>query len=402
MGFEPDPTLPAWPETAAECVQELRKFLAPELITGRGVRFHAGTFGRNLGGRKVLLVTDAGVSRAGWARDVTDSLVEAGLDVTVFDQVTPNPRSEEIMHGADVFNESMCNLIFAVGGGSPMDCAKGIGIVVSNHRPILEFSGVDRVPIPIPPLICIPTTGGTAADLSQFAIVSDLEGRMKRAIVSKAIVPDVSLLDPEPLVTMPSDLTADTGIDALTHGIEAYVSNASSLLTDVLAIRAIGLMASSLVEAQRAPGDLTLRERTMWGSMLAGLAFSNASLGITHAMAHAVGGLTDQPHGRCNGVLLPHGIRYNFAAAPERYRAVGTAMGLDLAGKAPGEVLGALLAEIGRLRRDTGIPECLGDLGIRQADLPELARMTMTDSCCVTNPRSPTAEEVERIYEEAL
>ena len=220
----------------------------------------------------------------------------------------------------------------AVGGGSVIDCAKGIGIVSSNRRHILEFVGADRIPTPMPPVVCVPTTGGTSADLSQFAIFTDLVARTKVAIVSKAVVPDVSLIDPRTLTTMDRYLTACTGMDALVHAFEAFASNAHSPLTDLHALEAIRLVRTSLPACIRDPSDLDARGRMMLASLEAGLAFSNASLGAVHAMAHSLGGALDLPHGECNSILLSHVVAFNFSTASERYDRIGEAMGLDWRG----------------------------------------------------------------------
>src|SRR6266545_1428685 len=200
---------------------ELRKFVAPEFIFGIDARKIAGRYAKNYGARRVLVVTDPGVTAAGWTEEVVSSLREAGLDHVVFDAITANPKADEVMSGAGLYRQESCNAIVAVGGGSPMDCAKGIGIVSANNRDILQFEGVDNVALPLPPLICVPTTAGSSADVSQFAIVSDPLQRRKIAIISKMIVPDVALIDPVTTITMPPNLTIWTGIDALCHVIEA-------------------------------------------------------------------------------------------------------------------------------------------------------------------------------------
>lgn len=187
---------------------ELRKFVAPEYIFGVGARSLAGRYARNLGARKVLVVSDPGVVAAGWTGDVTDSLEAEGLPFVLFTDVSPNPRAEQVMAGAELYRTEKCNAIVAVGGGSPMDCAKGIGIVSSNHKHILLFKGVDQVQHPMPPLICIPTTGGTSADVSQFAIITDPLEKLKIAIISKSVVPDLALIDPLTLTSMDPFLTA--------------------------------------------------------------------------------------------------------------------------------------------------------------------------------------------------
>ena len=196
----------------------------------------AGRYAQQFSASKVLVVTDRGVIEAGWLADIRQSLEDAGIPYHVFSNVTPNPRAAEVMEGAEVYGREGCNVIVAIGGGSPMDCAKGIGMVSSNNMNILKFEGVDKIQMPVPPLILIPTTAGTSADVSQFCIISNRDELVKIAIISKALVPDVTLIDPGTTTTMDSYLTACTGIDALVHAIEAFVSTASGPLTDMHAI----------------------------------------------------------------------------------------------------------------------------------------------------------------------
>jgi len=380
----------------------LRKFVAPEYIFGCGARHLAGQYARKLGARKVLLVTDPGVIEAGWCRDVEQSLEKEQIPYTIFSDVSPNPRSKEVMQGAAVYAQESCNMIVAVGGGSPMDCAKGIGIVASHGREVLEFEGVDQVQLPIPPLICIPTTAGSSADVSQFAIITDLQEKVKIAIVSKAVVPDMALIDPETLTSMDSFLSACTGMDALTHAIEAFVSNAHSPMTDIHALEAIRLLSQNLIPALNNPLDLELRSKVMLASLQAGLAFSNAILGATHAMAHSLGGYLDLPHGECNAILLDHVVAFNLPAAPERFDAIGEALGLDLRGLDRGARNAALLAKIREIKRQAGISRPLGELGVKATDLKQLSKHAAADACLVTNPRAAKPRDIESIYEEAL
>lgn len=380
----------------------LRKFVAPEFIFGAGARRLAGRYARNFAAHKVLVVTDPGVVAAGWTGDVTDSLEEAGLVYTVFTGVSPNPRAEEVMAGEELYRSEGCDVIVAVGGGSPMDCAKGIGIVSTNKNHILEFQGVDRVHVPGPPLICIPTTGGTSADVSQFAIIADMREKIKLAIVSKTVVPDVSLIDPMTLTTMNPYLTACTGLDALTHAIEAFVSNAHSPVTDLHALEAIRLLSSGLIPSIAEPDNLELRSNVMLGSLEAGLAFSNAILGAVHAMAHSLGGFLDLAHGECNAILLDHVIAFNFPAAPERYLRIGEAMGLDLRGMNLREKKSTILADLARLKREAGIERTLARLGVHRTDVPILTQKAIKDPCIVTNPRWASSRDIEVVYEEAL
>ncbi|SPF50536.1 Alcohol dehydrogenase 2 [Syntrophobacter sp. SbD1] len=329
-------------------------------------------------------------------------LAALGLTYIVYDRVTPNPRSEEVMAGAAVYHAEGCDVIIAVGGGSPIDCAKGIGIVSSNGRHILEFEGIDQIAVPMPPLICIPTTGGTSADVSQFAIITNVEQRNKIAIVSKAVIPDLSLIDPVTLLSMPPYLTACTALDAMTHGIEAFVSSANSPITDLHALEGIRLIASNLLETLQNPNDVELRTKIMQGSLHTGIAFSNASLGAAHAMAHSLGGYLDIAHGECNAVLLDHVVDFNFAAASARYRQIGEAMGLKL-GKMPLKDQKAdIMSRIQELRKAAQVNTGLEELGVSGADVPVLAGKAIKDICMVTNPRHPNQRDVEAVYEEAL
>jgi alcohol dehydrogenase class IV len=376
-------------------VLELRKFVAPEFIFGNGARLLVGRYAANLGVSRVLVVTGPTVIAAGWAKEVTDNLEDEGVSCVVFSEISPNPRDNEVMAGAAVYEREGCDAIVAVGGGSPMDCAKGIGIVSSNKKHILTFKGVDQVPIPSPPLICIPTTSGTSADVSQFAIIVDTQNKVKIAIVSKAVVPDVALIDPATTVTMNAYLTACTGMDALVHAMEAYVSNAHSPITDLHALEAVRLVAGNLIRAIQHPDDIETRALVMLGSLYAGLAFSNASLGAVHAMAHSLGGFLDCAHGEANAILLPHVLEFNYEASPERYLQIGKAMGL----KDPDR--GSFLAEVTQLVKAAGIHHSLGSTGLHTGDIPELARKAMLDACMVTNPRRPTQQDIEAIYERA-
>jgi alcohol dehydrogenase class IV len=378
---------------------DLRKFVAPEFVYGAGARLLAGRYAKNYGARKVLVVTDPGVIQEGWTGQVTSSLEALDIPYIVYSQVTSNPRSEEVMAGARICKNEGCNIIVAVGGGSPMDCAKGIGIVSSNDKDILEFAGVDQVSSPGLPLICVPTTAGSSADVSQFAIITDTARKIKLAIISKAMVPDAALIDPVTTITMDAGLTANTGMDAFAHAVEAFASNAHSPITDLHALEAIRLIAANLREVIKSQKDIGLRGQMMLASLHAGLAFSNASLGAVHAMAHSLGGLLDLPHGESNAILLEYVIDFNYEAAPERYNRIAQAMGLQLK---RGEEKEMLISAIRQLRLDAGINQTLGQLGMKHDDIPELAEEAMQDACMVTNPRRPTLLDVEVIYEKAL
>jgi alcohol dehydrogenase len=378
----------------------LRKFLVPEIVYGTGALSLAGRHASNFGATKVLIVTDAGVIDAGWSVKVEGSLCESAIPYAVFSDVSANPKDHEVMAGAEAYQQEKCDLILAVGGGSPMDCAKGIGIVVGNGRHILEFEGVDEVPNPGPPLIFIPTTAGTSADVSQFAIITDSDRRLKIAIISKMVVPEIALVDPQTTTTMPAALTAATGMDALCHSFEAYVSSAASAITDMAALRSVQLIVDNLVGACADPMDMVCRDNMMMASLMAGLAFSNASLGLVHAMAHSLGGGKDLAHGECNAVLLEAVVRFNFAAASEKYTQLAAAMGIHTDGRSPAEVADALVDRLSSLRRQVGITQRLKDMGVQPDEIQQLAENAALDPCLATNPRVASPAEIAKIYGE--
>ncbi len=386
----------------ASTLLELRKFVAPEFVFGVGSSRLAGQFGQNLRVRKVLLVVGPHVALLDWAGEVRGSLLEAGLQVSEFRGITPNPRDYEVMAGAEQYRRDGCDAIVALGGGSPMDCAKAIGAVCSNDRHVLEFEGVDQVERPGPPLICIPSTSGTAAEVSQFSIITDTTRKVKIAIVSKAMVPDAALIDPVCTVTMDAALTAYTGLDALTHAVEAYVSNASSPVTDLHALEAIRLIRDNLVSAIDRPEDLDVRAGMLLASTYAGLAFSNAILGAVHAMAHSLGGFLDLPHGQCNAILLDKVMEANFASAPDRFRNIGMALGADIPAEAGAQEQQDMVLEAVRdLKRRANVTARLSELGVKGQDIHLLAENAINDPCMITNPRELCCEDVEHIYEAA-
>jgi len=381
---------------------ELRKFVAPEFIFGSGARLLVGRYAKNFGARKVLIVTDPEVMAVGLVDPIFEALKNEGIDYEIYSDIKPNPTVLQVSEGSKVYLDENCNFIVAVGGGSPMDCAKAIGIVSSNNKEVYEFEGVDKVLIPSPPLICIPTTAGSAADVSQFAIITDDDRKLKMAIVSKTVVPDVALIDPETTLTMDKSLTICTGFDVLSHAVEAFASNASSPITDLHALEAIRLVAKNLIPTSNDLDNINLRGKMMLSSLNAGLAFSNASLGLIHAMAHSLGGFLDLPHGECNALLLDHVVEFNFEAEIQKYRQIGKALGLELEKIDDYKAKTALLNRIRDLKSQADINYTLKDAGVTPEDIPELASKAMNDACIITNPRKPTQSDVEEIFRNAL
>lgn len=381
--------------------KNLRKFVAPEIVFGIGARKLAGSMAAKYGASRILLVTDKGLTNAGWVDEITKSLEDSQVQWTVFSDVTPNPRTSEVMMGAVKYLSSGCDALISLGGGSVTDCAKGIGIVVANGGEVQSYEGADQIPKPMPPLICIPSTG-SGSDMSQFAIITDLVERRKLAIVSKSIVPDVSLVDAALLTTMDRYLSACTGIDSLVHAIESFVSKGHSPITDLHALQAIRLISGHLENSIENPNDIDARSSLMLASMQAGLAFSNASLGAVHALSHSLGGVLDLAHGECNSLLLESVLDFNFSESPERYRAIAEAMDIDLRGMTTTDCKAALVKKISKLRMAVGIKRSLGDTGVKTADIRFLAERALQDVCLVTNPRLANRRDLEVIYEESL
>ena len=382
-------------------IEPLLKFEIPEIIFGRGSLKQIGQCSRRLGGDKVLLVTDPGVAAQGWIDEALGYLKQEGLKPVVYDNVVSNPRDFQVEEGAQVYARNECDVILAIGGGSPMDTAKGIAILATNQGRIEDYVGCNLITQPIPPLICVPTTAGTGSDVSQFAIIADLKKKIKMTILSRAIMPDISLIDPRLLQTKTPELIASTGMDTLTHAIEAFVSSLSWPLTDPHASHAIKLVFRHLKEAVQKK-SLDPLEGMAIASLEAGAAFSNAILGAVHALAHPLGGLYDMHHGLANAILLPVVLKKNLEHAQDKYALVANAMGIDTRGKTKAEAASQVPHQIESLINMLHIPSKLSQVGVKREDIPALARDAAEDLCMMTNPQCYDATEIEAMYLDAL
>jgi alcohol dehydrogenase len=382
-------------------LESLLKFEIPEIIFGRGSLKQLGQCSRRMGGDKILLVTDPGITAKGWIDEALGYLDQEGLKSVVYDNVVSNPRSYQVEQGAQEYSRKGCDVIVAIGGGSPMDTAKGIAILVSNQGRIEDYVGCNLITQPIPPLICVPTTAGTGSDVSQFAIIADQEKKIKMTILSRAIMPDISLIDPRLLQTKSAELIASTGMDALTHAIEAYVSSLSWPLTDPHASHAIKLVFRNLKEAVQKK-SLDPLEGMAIASLEAGAAFSNAILGAVHALAHPLGGRYDMHHGLANSILLPVVLKKNLEHAPDKYALIANAMGVNTRGKTSVEAAQQVPEKIESLIKALHIPTKLSQVGVKREDIPSLARDAAEDLCMMTNPQRYNAAEIEAMYMDAL
>ncbi|PWB33956.1 L-threonine dehydrogenase [Pseudomonas sp. SDI] len=350
------------------------------------------------GFRKALIVTDAGLAKAGIAERLAEQLAVRDINAVVFDGAKPNPSIANVEQGLALLQREGCDCVISLGGGSPHDCAKGIALCATNGGHIRDYEGVDRSAKPQLPLIAINTTAGTASEMTRFCIITDEARHVKMAIVDRNVTPLLSVNDPALMVGMPKSLTAATGMDALTHAIEAYVSTAATPITDACAIKAIELISANLRQAVADGADLQARENMAYAQFLAGMAFNNASLGYVHAMAHQLGGFYDLPHGVCNAVLLPHVQRFNAAVSAERLRDVAKALGVEVAGLSAQAGSAAAIYAIEQLSRDIDIPAGLALLGARKDDVPTLAVNALKDACGLTNPRTASQADIEAIF----
>ncbi len=377
---------------------EQRKFVVPEVIVGYDSINLAGQYLKHFGAKKTMIVSDKGVTSQVWFKQILSSLNAQNIQYMIYEDVSSNPKDYEAMLGAELFLAEDCDSLLAVGGGSPIDCAKCISIVSTNGGHILDYIGVDEITLPGPPLVCIPTTAGTSADVSQFAIITDSHEHIKKAIISKKVVPDLALIDPIPLMTMDMYLTACTGMDALTHAIEAYVSNASSSITDVHALKAIKLITQNLPDAIKENRTIETMYQMLLGSMHAGFAFSNASLGAVHALAHSLGGVLDLAHGECNSILLQRVIAVNFDFAIDRYRDIAKAMGISIDDVRDQDVKIRLIEAVSNLRETVNIPVSIKMPLPESTIIAAMVHAALTDPCMVTNPKELSYNEVEQLY----
>lgn len=379
------------------------KFFIPSVnILGQGSVDEAIRDINAFGFTKALIVTDKPLVSIGLVAKVTKKLNANGIEVVIFDGVQPNPTTGNVAAGLELLTSHKCDFIISLGGGSPHDCAKGIALVATNGGNIKDYEGVDVSIKAQMPLVAINTTAGTASEMTRFCIITDEARHIKMAIVDKNTTPILSVNDPELMLEKPASLTAATGMDALTHAIEAYVSIAANPITDACAIKAIELIQANLINAVKHGDDIKARENMAYAQFLAGMAFNNASLGYVHAMAHQLGGFYDLPHGVCNALLLPHVQTYNAQVVPARLADVAKAMGIDITAMSDDQGAKAAIDAIKQLSTAVNIPANLTELGVKAEDIPTLADNALKDACGFTNPKQATHAEICQIFTNAL
>ncbi len=377
-------------------------FIPPVNLMGAGSLDDAVQAIRSYGFKKALVVTDAPLVGLGVARKICDLLAAQGVRSVVFDGVQPNPTTQNVTDGLRLLQDNACDFVISLGGGSPHDCAKGIALVAANGGSIQDYEGLDQSAKPQLPLVAINTTAGTASEMTRFCIITDESRHVKMAIVDKHTTPILSVNDPELMLLKPAGLTAATGMDALTHAVEAYVSTIATPITDACALKAVELVSRWLRTAVADGQNIEAREQMAYAQFLAGMAFNNASLGYVHAMAHQLGGFYDLPHGVCNAVLLPHVQAYNKQVAAGRLGDIARAMGENVDGLDDDAAAERCLAAIRRLSADIGIPAGLTQLGVQTKDFPTLTANALKDVCGLTNPIQASHEEIRAIFLTAM
>ena len=384
--------------------EEVFGFYIPTVsLMGIGSYKEIGKQIKVLNSKNPFICTDEGIVAAGICDQIVTIIKEdVGVSPVIFAKTVPNPTDVNVHDGLKVYQDNGCDLIISLGGGSSHDCAKGIGILATNGGHIRDYEGVDQSSKAMPPFIAINTTAGTASEMTRFCIITNTETKVKMAIVDWRVTPNVAINDPLLMVGMPPSLTAATGMDALTHAVEAYVSTIATPVTDACALQAIRLVAENLRAAVANGQDMEARDNMTYAEYLAGMAFNNASLGCVHAMAHQLGGYYDLPHGVCNAILLPHVERFNLLAKMERFVDIAIAMGENVEGLSVRDGAEKALDAIRVLSQDVGIPKGLKELGVKEEAFAVMAENAAKDACGFTNPRMFKETDLVQIFKEAM
>lgn len=371
---------------------------------GAGARKQLSEVIERMGLKKALVVTDKGLIKVGTAKMVTDVLDEVGFPYEIYSGVKPNPTVTNVKQGVEAFKTSGADCIIAIGGGSAMDTAKGIGIVTNNPEfsDVVSLEGVAPTKHKSVPIVALPTTAGTGAEVTINYVIIDEERQAKMVCVDPNDIPAVAIVDPELMYSLPKSLTAATGMDALTHAIEGYITRGAWVMSDMYELQAIKMIAEHLPTAVEEPTNPVGREGMALAQYIAAQAFSNVGLGLVHGMAHPMGSLFDVPHGVANALLLPTIMEWNMPCCIEKYGVIARTMGVDTAGMTDKEAAQAACDAVKALAVRVGIPQHLSELGIKESDIEALAQQAIADVCTPGNPRDVTIEDIRELYKKVL
>ncbi len=377
-------------------------FQAPTNITfGAGALAHVGKV-VSPRGRRPLVVSDPGIAAAGILQQVLDVLGPAVAAVETFTEVEPNPSIETVDRATAVYRRGDCDCVLAVGGGSAMDVAKIVAVLVTHGGGVLDYEGIGKVPGPTVPVICIPTTAGTGSEVTQFSVITDRARPFKLAVGSPHVVPTAAVCDPTLTLSMPQPLTAATGMDALTHAVESYVNVTTNPLAKTYALEAMGLIGRYLRPAYAVGRDLEARYHMLLASTMAAMAFTRTRLGNVHAMSHPLGAHFDVTHGVANAVLLPYVMEWNLVAGMDTYPPIAAALGESTEGLSPREAAGTAVEAVRQLAADVGIPERLRDVGVTRDRLETMTDDAMKSGNVLVNPRITRREDILHLFEQAF
>ena len=375
--------------------------LPPTIITGAGASDDVGQQAKRLGATKTLIVTDPGILKIGYADQITKNLHNAGIAATIFSEVTPDPTLQNVTDGLHQYVDENCDLIVSIGGGSAIDCGKGISVKLTNDGEFADYMGVDKIPNPGIPSIAIPTTAGTGSEVSKVTVITDTEHNVKMMLSSSCLLASVAIVDPLLSLTTPPHLTAAVGVDALTHAIEAYVSKRAQPITDALSLKAIRLISGSLRQAWSDGENISARKDMMIGASIAGMAFSNSSVALVHGMSRPIGAYFHIHHGLSNSVLLLDVMEFSVVGAPQRFADIAVAMGEQIDGLSPMKQADAAITAVERLIDDIDMPR-LGQIGIDADKFEEAIEQMAADAIAsgspANNPRQATQEEIVALY----
>ncbi len=375
------------------------------ILVGGGARREVVAQLQRLAIQRVLLVTDVGMMQLGPAREIAALLEEAGVSVTIFDGVQPDPTDKNVIDGLALYQSERCQALVAVGGGSPIDAAKAISVLTANSAPLSQYAGYHKIPKAGAPLITIPTTAGTGSEATKVSVITDTGRDVKMMILSVHLVPTVALVDYELTLSMPPALTAAVGVDTLTHGIEAYVSRKAHGMTDPLALSCIELVAKHLRTAYREPVNHEARAGMMLAACQGGMAFANSSVCLVHGMSRPIGAVFHVPHGLSNAVLLPTVTKFSWSASVERYATVARLLGCCPSQVADEHAAESLVEGLEQLNADLDVPRLRDCRGVEEtrfrALLSKMAGDALASGSPQNNPRIPTAEEIVSLYEAA-
>ncbi|MGL4991314.1 MAG: iron-containing alcohol dehydrogenase [Sarcina sp.] len=356
----------------------------------------------NMNVKKALIVTDKVLMEVGIVAKVTDILKENHIDFVIFDEVKPNPTVHSVNDGLAAIKNSKCDFVISLGGGSAHDCAKGMALLATNGGEIKDYEGVNKSKRAMMPLVAINTTAGTGSEMTLFAIITDEDRHVKMALVDNNLTPNVAVNDPALMTAMPKGLTAATGMDALTHAVEAFVSINATPVTDACAEKAIRLIVGNLEHAVEHGDNMEARENMAYAEYLAGMAFNNAGLGYVHAIAHQLGGFYNLPHGVCNAILLPHVQVFNSSKVADRLRLVAGLMGQDIDGVSDEDGAKLCIEAIQSLADRVRIPAGLEEVGVKTEDFEILATNALKDACGATNPVRASLDDIIGILKSAF